>query len=179
MRSEWVKPEVFDLLLTALMPENRLALQVSEATGLRIDDVLSLRTQDVRTQRPTVRESKTGKRRRIYLPTSLWVALRRNAGERFVFEGRLDSFKHRTRQAVYKDLRRVARLYRIDGARLVAHVSPHTARKIYAVEAFHDSANLGAVQAKLNHADPSVTMLYAMADVLTERAHKTKKRGRG
>lgn len=176
LRSEWISRDYFNLLLTALMPENRLALQVSAATGLRIDDVLSLRTNDIQRQRVTVKESKTGKARRVYFPKELWEAMHKISGRFFVFEGRTNCRKHRTRQAVYKDLRRVAAVYRIDGARLTAHVSPHTARKIYAVEAFHESGNLACVQEKLNHSDPNVTMLYAMADVLTARAHKPRKR---
>lgn len=174
-RSEWVAPENFNLLLTALMPENRLALQVSEATGLRIGDVLALRRQDIETQRPTVRERKTGKARRVYLPATLWREMQKNAGAFYVFEGRSDCRKHRTRQAVYKDLRRVAALYRIDGAKIAVHLSPHSARKIYAVEVAKNGGIPG-VQKALGHSSEAVAMLYAMADVLTERAHK--KRGK-
>lgn len=174
VRSEWVKPEYFNLLLTALMPENRLALLVSEATGLRIGDVLKLRPEDIRTQRPFVHEQKTGKTRRVYFPTVLWKEMSSIAGAFYVFEGRTDSRKHRTRQAVYKDLRRVAALYRIDGKKIDAHLSPHSARKIFAVEVAKDGGVAG-VQKELKHVSEGVAMLYAMADVLTEREHKKKR----
>lgn len=172
LRADWVSDDIFHMLLTALMPENRLALEVSLSTGLRIDDVLSLRTKDVQKQRFTVREQKTLKPKRVYLPMKLWKRLRRNAGAVYVFEGRLSPDRHRTRQTVYKDLVRVSKLYRIEGAKVRAHVSPHTARKIYAVNLFHDTGDLAEVQQRLNHSDSAVTMLYAMADVLTARRKK-------
>lgn len=174
VRAEWVKPESFNLILTALMPENRLALLVSEATGLRIGDVLKLRPDDIRTQRPFVHEQKTGKTRRVYFPAKLWDEMKQIAGPFYVFEGRTDSRKHRTRQAVYKDLRRVAALYRLDGKKIEAHLSPHSARKIFAVEV---AKNGGVEQVKreLKHVSDAVAMVYAMADVLTEREHKKKR----
>lgn len=169
-----MRPDYFGLLLTALMPENRLALQVSEATGLRIGDVLRLKTKDIARQRFTVQEEKTGKRKRVYLPLKLWRECQETAGSLYVFPGRLDGRKHRTRQAVYKDLRRVAALYRIDGKKLSEHVSPHTARKVYAVELFKSGASLRKVQQLLNHSSEAVTLIYAMADQL---AGKKKRQG--
>lgn len=175
LRSEWVPPDSFALLLSALMPENRLALEVSQATGLRIGDVLALRPSDIATQRPTIKERKTGKSRRVYIPLPLWKRLHEISGQLYVFEGRTSSRKHRTRQAVYKDLRRVAALYRLDGKRIAAHLSPHSARKIYAVEVAHEGG-LAAVRRDLGHDSDAVSMLYAMADVLTEQAHRPHKR---
>lgn len=177
MRAEWISPDCFSLLLTALMPENRLALQVSMATGLRIGDVLRLKTKDIERQRFTVQESKTGKRKRVYLPQKLWKECWEMAGATYVFPGRLDSRKHRTRQAVYKDLRRVAALYRIDGRKIQEHISPHSARKLYAVDAYRSGASLEKVQGLLNHTSEAVTMIYAMADLLTAQRAKKKRRG--
>ena len=69
MRSEWVDAGTMKLILAAMMPGNALAVEVSLATGLRIDDVLAIKTETVRrTPRPYVRDSKTGKTHRIYLP---------------------------------------------------------------------------------------------------------------
>ena len=82
----------------------------------------------------------------------------------YVFEGRFDRLRHRTRQAVYKDLRRAAKLFRLD-----VHVSPHSARKAWAVDEYHRTGSITRVQRNLNHTDPSVTMLYALADQLEAR----------
>lgn len=171
MRTDYIPPEVFRLLLTALMPPNRLALELSLATGLRISDCLALRTDVLRrTQRPTVTERKTHKRHRVYVPTALREALLRQAGRYFVFEGRLDERRARTRAAVYKDLKRVARLYRLNGKRINLNIAPHSARKIYAVQDYHAHGSLERVQRLLNHSDEAVTMLYALADQMNARS---------
>lgn len=174
MRAEWAPKQTLELLLTAMMPANRLAIRASMATGLRIGDVLAFKTAQVRQQRWTLKEQKTGKVKRVYLPTKLCEDILAQAGRIWAFEGRTDAKKHRTRDAVYKDLRRVATLYRVDGKKLVEHISPHSARKVYAVEAYQRSGSLKKVQQLLNHEDEAVTMLYALADVLTAREHGGK-----
>lgn len=162
MRSQWVPDATMEHILAALTPENRLACEVSLATGLRIGDVLSLKPDQVRRQRFTIKEQKTGKPRRVYLPLSIVEALLRQAGRFWVFEGRTDPKKHRTRQAVFKDLRRAAVLFRCR-----PNVSPHSLRKMYAVNYYHKSGSLAKVQKLLNHSSEAVTVLYAMADCVT------------
>ena len=44
MRSEWVEDDTMRLILAAMMPANALAVECSLYTGLRIDDVLALKT---------------------------------------------------------------------------------------------------------------------------------------
>jgi integrase len=155
------------------MPENRLALIVSLTTGLRIDDVLHLKTAKIQKQRFTVKEMKTGKTRRVNLSVGLWQELLQVAGRIYVFEHRTDPKRCRTRQAVNKDLKRDCELFRIKGVNL----SPHSARKIYAVNNYRRTCDLDKVRALLNHSEKQteVTMLYAMADVLTERRTARKK----
>lgn len=166
MRAEWIPGDVMGALLAAMMPANALALEASMATGLRIGDVLAITRQQCARGRFTVSEEKTGKHRRVYLPKKLQERMFAQAGRFFVFEHRLDEKKHRTRAAVYKDLRRVAALYRLEGKKIAAHVSTHTARKIWAVEALRAGKD---VQRLLNHESEAVTMLYSMADILTRR----------
>lgn len=175
VRTGYVEPDSFRLLLTALMPANRLALETSMTTGLRISDVLHLKTADlVRTARPTITERKTGKRRRVYFPRALRDALLRQAGRYFIFEGRYDERRSRTRQAVFKDLKRVARLYRIDGEKIRANIAPHSARKIYAVQDFRAHGSLERVKRLLNHDSEAVTALYALADRLERKQRRSR-----
>lgn len=165
MRSEWIPKGEFEHILAALYPQNRLACEISLATGLRINDVLALQTEKIKKQRFTVKEQKTGKTKIVRLPADLFNRCMACAGQHFVFEHRLNGRKHRTRQAVYKDLRRVAALFGVK-----QHISPHSARKVYAVDEFERSGHdLKRVQKLLNHSDEAVTMLYAMADVLGKR----------
>lgn len=166
MRSEWVPARELRYLLAAMRPENRLACEISLATGLRISDVLSLtRSKLEGGNRFTVKEGKTGKVRSVYLPVELHSRALSYAGEHYIFEGRSNARKHRTRQAVYKDIRQVAEAFR-----LKAHLSPHSLRKAWAVEAYHASGgSLKKVQKLLNHENEGVTILYALADELTKR----------
>ncbi len=169
MKADYLAAEEMQHLLAALMPPNRLALEVSMATGLRIGDVLSMQTERVKAAkdgRMSVRESKTGKTRRIRVPVELRLRMLQQAGKIYIWEGRLDSERHRTRQAVYKDLARTAALYRLPK---LLHVSPHTARKVYAVEQYQRTGDLHRVQRLLQHDNESVTAIYAMADYLTAR----------
>lgn len=163
MRSDYIPRDSAACILAALMPANRLALEVSLCTGLRIGDVLGLRTEQVKKQRFTLKEQKTDKTRRVYIPGDLRDELLKQAGKYFVFEGRCSACRPRTRQAVYKDLRRACTLFRVRGA----HVSPHTMRKVYAVSQYQRTKDLAKVQGLLNHSSEAVTMLYAMADELT------------
>ncbi len=169
MRTDYTPRESFEHILSALMPENRLALIVSMTTGLRIDDVLHLRTKDILKQRFTITEMKTGKKRRVSLSKALVDELFYYAGRYYVFEHRLDNKKCRTRQAVFKDLKRACKLFRISDELVIA---PHSARKIYAVSEFQRTCKIATVQKLLNHSDEAVTMLYAMADELTARHTK-------
>lgn len=166
MRADWVHAEQLKHILAAMMPENRLAIETSLATGLRIDDVLHLKTADLYKDRFTIKEMKTGKSRRLRLPDRLRDDLLAQAGRWWVFEGRNDPRKCRTRQAVWKDLKRCAALFRVSRS---LSISPHTARKIYAVSQYQRGRDLYKVQQLLNHSNEAVTMLYAMADQLTAR----------
>ena len=171
MRSDYAPQGIFDKILAALMPENELAIRVSIATGLRIGDVLALKPEHVKPTKTrfTIKEQKTGKSRLVYIPKSLREQCFENSGRFWVFEGRTDPTKHRTRQAVFKDIRRSAKAFRV-----VQHVSPHSARKLFAVNYFQKVGDLGKVRELLNHSSEAVTMVYAMADILTEK--KTRKK---
>lgn len=151
-------------ILAALTYENRLAITVSLITGLRIGDVLNLRSRDLLRDRFTITEEKTLKRRTIRLPDKLRDELQSIAGKIYVFENRLTARKHRTRQAVYKDIKRAAKAFRIK-----SNISCHTARKVYAVTEYKKDFSVARVKKLLNHSSEAVTMIYAIADELTER----------
>lgn len=184
MRSSWVNDTQIKLILAAMMPANRLAVEVSEATGLRIDDVLALKTEDIkRTARPYVVDSKTGKRHRLYIPAQLRERMLKQAGKVWVWPGRLDpKGSHRTRQAVYKDMVQAAAVFRrsgqLDG--VLGAVSPHTARKRAAVAAYQ-SGGLDAARKVLVHGDKDVgvTLLYALANQEGSTKPPKRKRRRG
>lgn len=171
MTTEYLLNKEVDRVLAALMPENRLAFRVSLHTGLRISDVLSLKPGQLARQF-WITEAKTGKRRRVNLPAPLLDDLRKNSGKEWVFPGR-DPRKHRTRQAVWRDVKRAAEAFR-----LPQNIGTHSARKVYAVELMRKYGDIERVRRALNHEEkyPSTTLIYAAADLLLEA--KYKRRGR-
>ena len=170
MRTEWIPKGEIEVILRALSAENRLACEISLATGLRINDVLALTPEKVRKQRFTLREEKTGKTRRIRLPAELVSRALALSGQHYIFEHRLNGRKHRTRQAVFKDLKKACANFGIK-----KNVAPHSLRKIYAVEEYELTGDLKKVQKLLNHSNEAVTMLYAMANSVRK---KTAKKGK-
>lgn len=172
MVTDYVVEDVLGHILAALMPANARVCRVCLATGLRVGDALQLRTAQIQKQRFTIREEKTGKPRRIYLPAALWAELRANSGDIWVFPGR-DPTKHRTRQAVWADIKRAQKMFRVQ-----ANIGTHSMRKVAAVELFKRTGDLMAVQEFLQHDRSSTTMIYAMADALTAAKKKpgTKRR---
>lgn len=167
MKTEYMLNKEVDLVLAALTPQNRLVMRVVLHTGLRISDVLALKTGQLRSHF-WVTERKTGKRRQIGLPEPLLSDLKKAAGKEWVFEGRSPG-KPRTRQAVWKDVKRAAKAFRLS-----ANIAPHSARKNYAVGLLEEYGDIDRVRRALNHSSESVTMIYAIAD--QQRRAKDKRR---
>lgn len=144
-------------MLDLLTYENRLVMRTLLHTGCRIGDVLQLRPEQLK---PNfwITEQKTGKRRQVGLPEPLLSDLRSSASAEWVFPGSRPG-KHRTRQAVWKDVKRAA-----EAARLTQNVAPHSARKVYAVNLLEKYGDIDRVRRALNHGGIEVTLIYAMAD---------------
>lgn len=172
--ADWLKRENLAHVLAALTPENRLVMSICMATGLRVGDVLALRTGQLK-QRMTIKEQKTGKTRRVYFPSGLYEQMTQGAGRWWVFEGRCRQDRHRTRSAVYKDIKRAARLFRSDIVPNGTNIGTHTARKVWAVER-RKAAGFQSVKKDLNHSSDAVTMIYALADELTMRQRRRKRK---
>ena len=171
LTTEYLIRRELDHVLAALMPANRLVCRVCLDTGLRVGDVVSLRTDQLRPQF-WLTEQKTKKRRRVNLSGALLDQLRAQAGPVWVFPGR-DPAKHRTRQAVWADVKRAARAFR-----LPQNVGVHSIRKVYAVDKVRRSqGDLRRVQRALNHSDLSTTMVYAMAAELYRAKYQQLDRG--
>ena len=157
MTTEYLLQREVDNVLSVLTPGNALVMRVALHTGLRVSDVLNLRTEQLK-PKFWITEGKTQKRRQIGLPQPLLNDLKNNAGVFWAFEG-VNPKKHRTRQAVWKDVKRAATAFRLD-----KNVAPHSARKIFAVELLAKYGDIERVRRALNHSSIAVTMIYAMAD---------------
>lgn len=147
-------------------------MRAALTTGLRISDVLNLKTAQLKPHF-WVTEMKTGKRRQVGLPEPLLSDIKNQAGEEWAFPGR-NGKKPRTRQAVWKDVKRAAKSFR-----LPQNVGPHSARKVYAVELLEKYGDIERVRKALNHSRESVTLIYAMADKQLEAKNKKRRARKG
>jgi site-specific recombinase XerD len=152
------------VLLFALQPANRLVCEVILQTGWRVDDVLMLKSEAIKKTVITITEQKTGKTSTKEITEDLLFRLQEQAGRLYVFEGRDDFRKHRSRQAVYLDLKRAAKRFN-----LKMNLAPHSLRKNYAVYLKQNGATFEDIRHELNHQNLITTMIYAMSDELTTK----------
>jgi integrase len=161
VRSDYICANDIEKLLKLLQPANRLVCKLALNTGLRIDDCLSIEKSQLR-ERYTAIEKKTGLHRRVWIGKKLLYELKRfcaGNGSRFVFPHRFDNNRHRTRQAVFKDIKA-----QCEKLGIKSNISPHSFRKAYAVKYFKKAGSLEAVQKRLGHKKLETTILYALAD---------------
>ena len=172
MRTEYVLEKEVEMILAALTDSNRLVIRTAMTTGLRVGDVLALKPERLKPHF-WVTEQKTGKKRQVGLPEPLLSDLKMNAGEFWVFPGR-DPEKHRTRQAVWKDVKRAARAFR-----LPQNIAPHSFRKVYAVDLMQKYGDIERVRRALNHNSETITMIYALADAQLKAKYKRRRNSKG
>ena len=168
MRVEYMLDREVDLVLAALTFPNRLVMRTALTTGLRVGDVLAL-TPDRLKPHFWVTEQKTGKKRQVGLPEPLLSDLKKHSGKTWVFPGR-DPRKHRTRQAVWKDVKRAGKAFRIP-----QNIGPHSARKVYAVNLMEKYGDIQKVKRALNHGSETVTLIYALADQQLEAKFRRRR----
>lgn len=164
MRTEYLLRNEVDRVLAVLTPRNALVMRVALHTGLRVSDILALKTAQLGPHF-WVTEKKTGKKRQIGLPEPLLSDIKNQAGGVWAFESARTGKPH-TRQAVWKDVKRAARAFR-----LPQNVGPHSARKVFAVDLLEKYGDIDRVKRALNHSSEAVTVIYALAD----RALESKK----
>lgn len=146
--------------------DNVLALRISLETGLRIDDVLSLRAEQLKGRTLRGVAEKTGKPYKKAISADLARRLCSLNRQGYIFPHRTKKNAHRTRQAVWANMKKAARLLGVE-----LNAAPHSARKTYAVELLNDKG-IDAVQKELQHDRISTTMLYAFSNLLTDNANK-------
>lgn len=159
--SDYITAAELERVYAILSPQHRIIVSLMEHTGLRVGDVITLRTEQL-SQRCYIRESKTGKTRRVYIPAGLLAQIKAQAGPVWAFPGRKPG-THITRQAVWAEVKRAAKAYR-----LKCNLSPHSLRKYYAVRLYAKYGDIGKVAKVLGHSNPETTLIYAMADKLRD-----------
>lgn len=163
MKSDYMKPENYNKLFVFMTYENTLVLRVSLETGLRIGDVLKMQPGDLKGRTITYSAEKTGKRGRAVITQDLANRLRTVSGEKYIFPKRGNADDHRRRQTVWKDVKKAAEALRAVNVVRGENITPHSARKTFAVE---DAERYGLkhTQRALQHRDKRTTKLYAFSD---------------
>lgn len=163
----YLTPRLYNKLYSHMTYDNVLAIRVSLETGMRIDDVLSLKRKNIKGRKLYYTAQKTGKEDRKVISQGLLVMLNKNLvtddEDEYIFKHRLDDGKHRTRQAVWKNVKKACAEIGLE-----RNITPHSARKSYAVELFHDKG-LNITQKELQHENATTTMLYAFSDILVDK----------
>ena len=147
-----------------LTPRNLCLLELLFGCGLRVSEVVSLRTSEVDLETGVLRVTgKRGKMRVVPMPlitaASLadWLGTGRNEllkkPSGLVFVSARGSAL--SRQAVYGIIAAAAR-----AGGVVGHVGPHTMRHSYAVSLLKGGADLRAVQELLGHESVATTQVY-------------------
>lgn len=172
MKTEYLLNREVDLVLAMLTPKNALIMRTALHTGLRVGDVLALKT-DKLAARFWVTENKTGKRRQVGLPEPLLTDIKKQAGSVWAFQSPRTK-RPQTRQAVWKDVKRAAK-----ALRLPQNVGPHSARKIYAVDLLAKYGDIDRVKRALNHSSEAITLIYALADRQLESKMKRRRAAAG
>lgn len=162
MKADYLKPDNYGKLFVFMQYPNTLALRVSLETGMRIGDVLRLTPDALRGRTVTYTAQKTGKRGKVVVSQDLANRLRDVAGERYIFEGR-GREGHRTRQTVWKDVKKAVAALRAAGVITGENISPHSARKTFAVEDMERHGILHTQKA-LQHSNKFTTQIYTDSD---------------
>lgn len=162
MRAKFLEENELELLKKRLGGHKDDVLLVAELTGLRIGDVVKIRTADLDEDGVRYVAEKTGKAGRAPLPPVLIRKLRAQARYGWVFPSPSKRGRHLTRQAAWARMKRAAERSGVSSA----GVSPHSLRKVYAVRKYQ-SEGIDAARRALQHSDARTTELYALSDWLT------------
>lgn len=154
-----MRTEPFSRLGKFLNEPYKSIWEIGNATGLRVTDILKLQVKSLEIEKPTIKEQKTGKSKRIRLPSKtrrrLQQQTRGRKGDSYIFASESKT-GHLTRQAVFKAYKKAA-------AEAGAHnnVGTHTMRKNYALKQYK-RGGLQYVKNKLNHDNLAESALYLL-----------------
>lgn len=167
MANRYIPEEHLRKICGRLRGVDRIITEVLLATGFRLDDIMHLRTWELRRETLTIRERKTGHVRSVRIPEEvrerLAVHLRKRNPFRYAFPALRSGGKAKMHRTTY--WRHFMAAVKACGLRDEGY-SPHSLRKVYAVRRFAETGSLSKVQADLGHTKPEVTMIYAFSDRL-------------
>jgi len=171
IRSRYINGGDLEKIIHNVPASERLPFEIAVSTGLRIGDVVAIRLDQIDDSGDNMLirfvAQKTGKEGSATIPPPLAARIRRQMRSlrtsKFLFPPakRYAKTPHLTRQTCWARMKRAARAagVSLDG------VSPHSLRKVYAVDLRHEKG-LAAVRDALQHSNDAVTRVYAYADTV-------------
>ena len=165
--NRYIPSEHLAEILEHLSGDDHLIVDLLLWTGYRCDDVVHLRGRNLRGNRLTVREQKTGNLRSVDLSPELADRLRAKVHHPNAYLWRCRQPRPGRRRKMHRTT-----LYRhwmeaVKSAGMEGHgYTLHSLRKVYAVDALRRLGTVDAVQTDLAHKSKSTTLLYALSDVL-------------
>lgn len=153
------------IIKESLRGRDRLLFVLGINVALRISDLISLKVGDLRGKYAYVKETKTGKTRRIMLNQSVRKeisVLVDLEDDEYLFPSRKKDIngspKPITRQQAYNIINNtVKRLGLLDE---IGKVGTHTMRKTQCYHAYKNGTDLAFLQAMLGHSSQAVTLAY-------------------
>lgn len=153
---------------TPLGLRDRAMLEMMYASGLRVSELVGLKSFNVSLDEFALRVTGKGAKERIVpfgQQAALWLTrylregrpeiLKGQAADALFVTGRSDGADGMTRQMFWVIIRRYA-----VRAGILVHLSPHTLRHAFATHLLNHGADLRAVQMLLGHADITTTQIY-------------------
>lgn len=157
MKSKYVEQETIKAIKGSLDAQAWLPLWVALETGLRVGDVVALRRASLKEDGIHYRAQKTNKCGVAKISAELRRQLPTKG--KWLFPSPYKPGEHITRQCVWSRIKRAAKRAGIDPE----GVSPHTLRKVFAVELYREKG-FKAVQTALQHSNAATTEIYSFAD---------------
>lgn len=164
-RNAHIPPERLKKILSALQGADWVLSLLLAETGYRLDDVMHLRVWQLRGDRLSIVERKTGHTRECTIRGGLGDVLKAYTAGRSSLAYAFPALRRYGRRKMHRSTywRHFQRACEWCGYEGCGY-TPHSLRKVYAVNALARTGSLRAVQADLGHTSIGVTALYALAD---------------
>lgn len=164
----YIPADRLDEIRERLSARDQLITDLLRATGYRLDDIMWARVWQLRAQPVALRERKTGKLRTVQLPEALHLQLGAAFASRSAMAYAWRALRAGGRRKQHRTTywRHFVAAVRACGYADCGY-TPHSLRKVYAVEAFRRTHSLRAVQADLGHAYIGTTAIYALSSLDT------------
>lgn len=156
---DWEKIQLILEYLEQTNERNYILFLLGISTGLRIQDILKLRVEDLKGKSHIVmRENKTKKEKRLFILPSLKKELAKYLAEKkdheFVIKSRVGLNRPITRGMAYKILQQIAKEFKL------RELGCHSMRKSFGYHFYQRTKDIALLQKIFNHNDQNTTLLY-------------------